>query len=278
MIVPMLHRRPALALALALPALLLPRRPHAEGALLRGPVRPRFVAQIGPVIDGVVRDLMVREGDAVTAGQVLLGLVDDVQMARIGLARASSEADGELRQAQVQADEAAAVVTRTQSAAAARAATEWEVRQARARLDAARAAVEAQQDRRRIEQRRLGLEEALLDQHRVRAPFDGQVTRVDTTIGATLTRTDRPLTVADLSALEAVIFLPAEFWARLRPGAQVPLRLAAPLDRQVMARMRHADPVMDAASARFRAVFEFVNPGLLVPAGIEAGFDPGAMP
>jgi RND family efflux transporter MFP subunit len=259
-----------------LAGLLLPASLAAEEAdetLARGPTRPHRLATLGPGQEGVVAEVAFAEGAQVRAGEVLVRLRDDVQAARVGLARAAAEAEGELRQALIQREEALAVFERTRQAAGRGAANEWELRQARARYEVARAAADAAEERRRVEQRRLELERAAQEQFLIRAPFDGVVTRVDTVAGATLTRTDRPITVADLAQLEAVLFLPARAWPLLRLGADYTLTLAAPFARPVTARLRHADPVMDAASSRFRAVFMIANADGALPAGVEAALD-----
>jgi len=245
--------------------------------VVRGPTRPAQVANLGPLQEGVVRTVDAVEGQRVRRGDVLLRLLDDVQEARIGLMRASAAAEGELRQAEVQAQEAEAVLARTQTAAQRSAATEWEVRQALARREAARAAVQTATDRRRVEQQKLELELATRETLAIRAPFDGVVTRVDTTPGATLARTDRPLTVADLSSLEAILYLPAESWPRLQVGRSYRLDLSAPVARAAQGRLRHIDPVLDAASGRFRAIFVIDNPRLDLPAGTEAALDLGGI-
>ncbi len=269
-------------LVILIPFVLLAVAAQAQEAetdhIARGPTRPAQVANLGPLQEGVVRTVHVAEGDRVRRGDVLLRLLDDVQEARIGLMRAAAAAEGELRQAEVQAQEAEAVLSRTQAAAARSAATEWEVRQAHARREAARAAVQAATDRRRIEQQKLELELATLDTLAIRAPFDGTVTRVDTTTGATLARTDRPLTVADLSSLEAVLYLPAEAWPLLRVGESYRLLLSAPVGKAIGGRLRHVDPVLDAASGRFRVIFVIDNARFELPAGTEAALDLSEIP
>lgn len=268
---PSAGRRAALIGPFAL--LALPAR--AEDEVVRGPTRPQRLASLGPQSDGVVREVLVTEGAHVHAEDVLLRLDDSVQAARIGLARASAEAGGELRQAEVQHEEAQTVLARTLHAAGRGAATEWEVRQARARVEVTAAQAESAAERRAVEQRRLELELAQQDRLSIRAPFDGVVTRIDTVPGATLTPTDRPVTVADLSVLEAVLYFPAKAWSLLRIGAAYPLLLSEPVGRPVQARLRHMDPVMDAASGRFRAVFTIDNPDHALPAGLEAAFNLG---
>jgi membrane fusion protein (multidrug efflux system) len=259
-------------------AMLAPAAARAdEDDVIRGPTRPHRLAALGPQSDGVVREIRVVEGQTVARGDLLVRLQDELQMARIGLARLAAEAAGDLRQAQVQHAEAASVLARTQQAAGRGAATEWEVRQARARFDVTRAAADAAEERRRVEGQRLEIELASQEQLVIRAPFDGVVTKVDTVPGATLTRVDRPVTVADLTMLEAVLFVPAVFWPRLVVGQTYLLMLSAPIGRSVSARLRHVDPVMDAASSRFRAVFTIANPDGQLPAGLEAMLDLGRL-
>jgi len=242
----------------------------AASATIRGTTRPRQLATLGPQADGVVREITVEEGSRVTAGQVLLRLAEDVQAARVALARQAALAEGELRQAEAQAAEAAAQAARMTAAQARGGAMAWEVRQAAARQAVAEAALEAARERRMLEQRRLELELAQAELLLVRAPFDGQVVRLDISVGAPLARSDRPITVADLTVLEATLYVPAAYHAQLRTGAAHRLRLSAPADREVAATLRFVDPMMDTASGRFRAVFTIANPDGAIPAGVEA--------
>jgi RND family efflux transporter MFP subunit len=247
--------------------------PAAAQDWVRGPTRPQALAALAPQADGVVRAVLVREGQRVSRGELLMELEDQLQQARIALAQAAAAAEAELRQARITLAEAQAVLERVGAAAGRGAANDWEVRQARARVEMARAGIEAAEDKRRIEARRLDVETAILEQQRVRAPFDGVVTRVDVVAGSTLSRTDRPISVADLSVLEAVLYMPAEAWPRLRVGGAYTLHLAEPVGRAVGAVLQAADPVLDAASGRFRAVFAIANADLALPAGMEAALD-----
>jgi RND family efflux transporter MFP subunit len=246
--------------------------------IARGPTRPQAMAALAPQADGVVRRVAVAEGDRVAKGDVLLELQDDLQQARIALAQVSAAAEAELRQARIQLAEAQGILDRTQTAAGRGAVGDWEVRQARARVELARAGVESAEEKRRIEARKLDLEKAAAELQLIRAPFDGVVTRVEVVAGATLSRADRPVTVADLSVLEAVLYLPAHAWPRLRPGATYRLEIAPPAARLVPGVLRAVDPLIDAASGRFRAVFTIANADLSLPAGLEAALDLAQVP
>jgi RND family efflux transporter MFP subunit len=249
-----------------------------EESIIRGPLRPVRLVALGPQNEGIVNILRVAEGSIVTAGSVILELNDDIAQARVGLARVAANAEGDLRQARLHHQEALEILARTQQASTRGAATEWEVRQARVRVEVTKAVVDSAQERRMIENQRLNLELAQASQSLIRAPFDGMVTRVDTVVGAFVTRGDRPVTVADLTVLEAVLFLPAELWFRLRVGSSYPLSISEPIGRKAEGILRHMDPVMDAASGRFRAVFTVNNADLQIPAGLDVGLDLEELP
>jgi len=244
-----------------------------EELTVRGPLRPVRLAALGVQSEGIVNALKATEGSIVAAGSIILELNDDVAQARIGLARVAATAEGDLRQARLHHQEAQEVLARTQQASTRGAATEWEVRQARVRVEITKAVVDSADERREVEKQRLNLELAQANQSLIRAPFSGMVTRIDTVVGAFVTRGDRPVTVADLSVLEAVLFLPAELWFRLRVGNSYPLLVSEPISRRVQGLLRHMDPVMDAASGRFRAVFTIENGDLQIPAGLDVGLN-----
>lgn len=244
-----------------------------EEQMIRGPLRPVRLAALGVQNEGIVSALKATEGSFVAAGSVILELNDDVAQSRISLARAAAAAEGDLRQARLHHQEATEVLARTQQASTRGAATEWEVRQARVRVEITKAVVESAEERREVERQRLNLELAQANQSLIRAPFDGMLTRVDTVVGAFVTRGDRPVTVADLKVLEAVLFLPAELWFRLRVGSAYPLLVSEPISRKAQGLLRHMDPVMDAASGRFRAVFTIDNADLQIPAGLDVGLN-----
>ncbi len=267
----------ALAVLAVAAALAAPTAP-VGAETVSGIVQPARIVSLAPLLEGVVAEIAVEEGQRVRKGEVLLRLDDSVQSARIALARAAAEAAGEIRRAEVAAAEAAAVLARTRQAAQAGAAREWEVRQGQARLEAAQAALQAARERVEIERRRLALEQAQAELHLLRAPFDGRVFRLDAKPGATVTRATPVLTLADLSTLEAVLYVPARALSRLREGMAVEFGLGEPVEASVTASLRHIDRLIDPASARFRAVFVFANPEESMPAGVEATLDLEALP
>ena len=243
---------------------------RAQGSdVARGITKPKDIVQLGPLTDGTVKQILVKEGDQVAQGQVLLQLDDEIPAARIALARAAAEATGDLHQAQAQYAEVQELAARTAAAGRSGGVMDWEMRQAASHAAVARAALDAAVERQKLEQRKLDLELAQANTYAVRAPFAGTVFRIDTAQGALLTRADHPITLADLSVLEATVYVPAANFADLTPGRRYPIRVLAPVDRTAQATLRFVDMLMDAASGRFRCVFALDNPDRSIPAGAE---------
>lgn len=267
-----LPRRAALGLStgLVLSIAGAPGHPRAETSrVVRGITKPKNLVQLGPQTDGVVKQVLVVEGDVVEATQILLQLNDDIASARIALARQAAESQGDLHQAQAQFAEAQALASRTSAAGRNGGVMEWEMRQAAAHAAIARAALEGAVERQKLEQRKLDLELAQAATYAVRAPFRATVFKIETTQGALLTRADHPITLADLSVLEATVFVPASAFADLATGRAYPVRVLAPADHTTTAILRFVDMLMDAASGRFRCVFTLDNPDGTIPAGAE---------
>ena len=122
-------------------------------------------------------------------------------------------------------------------------------------------------DRQSVERRRLGVEQTVLDGLRVRAPFDGRVTRLNARPGASVRQTDTVAVVTDMSTLRGEAYVRARFFGLLKAGQKYPVRFEAPFAASAIATLTYVDPVMDAGS--FRAVFVLDNRGEKIPSGLE---------
>ena len=251
----------ALALLAASPAAALP------GVHIATIFSAERSAALKPPVDAQIVSVAVREGAAVRRGAVLVQLDDRQQRARVALARTSSASGGEIDLAAVRLREAQAKFASTERAAAAGAAEQWELRQARAAVAQASEEARMARDRQSIERRRLGVEQTVLDGLRVRAPFDGRVTRLNARPGASVRQTDTVAVVTDMSALRGEAYVRARFFALLKTGQRYTVRFDAPFAADATATLTYVDPVMDAGS--FRAVFRLDNAGEKIPSGLE---------
>ena len=122
-------------------------------------------------------------------------------------------------------------------------------------------------DRQSVERRRLGVEQTVLDGLRIRAPFDGRVTRLNARAGASVRQTDTVAVVTDMSALRGEAYVRAQFFGLLKAGQKYPVRFDAPFAATAVATLTYVDPVIDAGS--FRAVFILDNAAEKIPSGLE---------
>lgn len=233
----------------------------------RGHVVPSREVELMAPIEEVVARVEVREGQRVRQGQIIAVFEDDLQRAVTEAARIRSENDGEMLRTAVDLREAQVNRSRMERAYGQGAATDVELD--RSRFDAERAehVHDAATELLRLAGATYVVEQRRLERHRVRAPFDGTVVRIQTESGAMLSKEDVILRLADLDTLEARINLPAELYGELIVGATYTLQADAPVMRDLRAELEHVDPVIDTASQTFRATFHLPNRGEDLPAG-----------
>lgn len=224
-------------------------------------------AALKPPIDAQVMSVAVREGARVTKSAVIVQLDDRQQRARVALAQTASSSNAEIALADVRNREAQAKLASAERAARTGAVADWELRQARAAAQQAAEESRMAVERQTIERRRLAVEQAILDGLRIRAPFDGRVTRLNARPGASVRQADTVAVVTDMRTLRGEAYVRARFYSLLKLGARYTVEFGEPFKRQATATLSYIDPVMDAGS--FRVVFTLDNRDELTPSGLE---------
>jgi RND family efflux transporter MFP subunit len=192
-----------------------------------GYVEARHQASVAARTTGRLAEVMVEEGDTVSAGQVIARILDDDQVA--GVARA--EADLQLAQARqvqseaVETDAGRRAVRRAELRAAGVIGTEEEES---ADMSARSAAAELQAARAQVAVARAALRTARLelDKTLITAPFGGAVLRKDAEVGeivgpimtSSTARAGAVVTIADLRTLEVGVDVNESYIARLALG------------------------------------------------------------
>ena len=217
--------------------------------------------------DGRVVSVGAQEGGTVRKGAVLVQLDDREQRARVALAAKAAGSSADSKAADVRRQEAQARLAGTQKAAAKGAATDWELRQARAAADQAALESRAAQDRQGVEGQRLSLERVMLENYVARAPFDGKVTRIGARPGMSVRKSDVLATVVNLGTLRGETFVPVARYSSLKPGASYPVIFPAPFSKTLPAKLVYLDPVIE--GGQVRAVFRLQNPGEALPSGLQ---------
>ncbi|MFK7961807.1 MAG: efflux RND transporter periplasmic adaptor subunit [Phycisphaerales bacterium] len=239
-----------------------------------GITRPTRQAELAVPFDGVLADVAVREGAAVTRGTLLARMDDRVAAASVAAAELSAARRGAIAYAE---QDLALQERRQRGLEESGAATEFELEESVFRVAQAEANLLSAQEDQRQAGRNLDYESARLDQHRVIAPFDGRIVRVFGRPGESIERREPLMLLVDLTSLDIEFNLPIDTWTTLEVGAWYALQATVPgaaTPETVSARLRTAEAYVDAATQTVRCVFEIPNADRRFPAGATMSIDP----
>lgn len=213
------------------------REPISERYSTSATLRARRSAPVIARTRGVVRQLLVEEGDRVRAGSPLAVLEDDEQ--RIAAARARTARDAVVRERD-----------RLATLAGQGLVSEDELEKLRRDAEDAEHA--------------LALAELELSRTVIRAPIDGVVVARHLDVGATVADGTAVVDIADVNPLEADVTIPERHVARLAPGQRVELTADA-TDRTVAARIDRIAPTVDAGTGTVKVTVAVEGGGDLRP-------------
>ncbi len=221
---------------------------------LSGSLRPLSQASVKARVAGEVREVLVREGEAVRAGQILVRMDPSDYQARLEQAR------GALQAARGQMD--IAVKTRDNNKALLdkgfisknafdTAASQYEI--ARANAESAQGALDVAQ-------------KALADTV-IRAPISGLVSARSVQPGEKVSPDNRLLDVVDLRQMEMEAAVPAADIMHISPGQEVQVRVDG-LRAPVTGKVARINPATQAGSRSIMAYIQIDNPQGLLRAGM----------
>jgi len=230
---------------------------------------PNQQVQLTAPLQGIFEKVHVKEGDHVEAGALIAEMKSDQQRLICAAAKLRAASDAGVRHAEAALQEANILLEQSERIYKTRAASEWEVRRQRVLRDQARAELDRARDEREEAQVAYALEQQRLDEHQLRAPFQGIVTQIIRDPGSTVEQSEPLIVVADLSSLKAEIYLPVTVYDQLKPGNTYTLHAGDPVNRALDATLTFVSPVLDAASQTVRCTFHIDNADAKLPAGFQ---------
>ena len=236
-------------------------------SLLPGLVEPVQQVTLSVPVAGVLRQVLVAEGQIVQEGQLLAQMDQRIAAAELELAQRMTHREGAVATATAHLAMAENLLDRLMSVKDRRAVSELEVAKAASDRDAALAALQAAREQASESQANRQLAEARLENHNIRAPFSGQVLRIDAQAGATMTNVTPVITLANLDQLRVELYLPLAWFGHLNLNQEYPLAAAAPVNRPISARLVAFEPVIASATQTFRCSFEIDNSDGVLPSG-----------
>jgi membrane fusion protein (multidrug efflux system) len=202
-------------------------RPFPLSAEALGNARANEAVEIRPEITAAIVEILFREGQTVSRGDILVRLESSEPLADLAAARAALvDSESQYR--------------RSQELYKTRVVSESQLQQLEAKRDADQAAVNAAQAR--------------LDHTVIRAPFAGQLGLRRVSLGSIVSPSTVITTLDDTSSIKLDFNVPEVYLARLAPGLTVSARSAAwpdlSFDGTVTAIDTRVDPVSRTVTAR----------------------------
>lgn len=238
-------------------------------------------AKLSLTVNGRVEGLMVREGDRVRRGDLLLHLdrtTEELEVRRRQLLLQDTARLEELRLREVTlAQQLGSARDLLANGTISRKQFEDEELTVRATV-AERQALELAKQREEVE---LQLSREAFERRHLRAPQDGVVAKINFRVGESIAPHEPVLVLVDVSRVRFLSAVPPAAAARLKPGLTVSVLLGTDARAVVRrARVSFVSPTADPASGLVEVTAEFDNPDGSVKPGVTGrlALDPGAVP
>ena len=248
-----------------------------------GYVTARRRATISSKITGKVIEVNVEEGMAVKEGQILARLDDLTSRAALALADAQKvSTERNAKENEVRLANARVTLNRKERLVKDGFATQSEVDDAKAEVDALVARVDQFRQLVEVAKRQIDLEQTNLDNAVIRAPFSGIAVTKDAqpgemvspvSAGGGFTRTGI-CTIVDMRSLEIEVDVNESYIGRVKAGQDVSAILDAYPEWQIPARVITVVPTADRqkATVLVRIAFKALDPRLLPDMGVKVTF------
>ena len=227
---------------------------------VQGIARAARRAELSPAVPGVIAEILVGDGQPVTAGQPIARLADGPARAALALALVEADRRGPLALAEARL----AGLEGPQAAST-------PLREARARVLAAR-------EDQAVAAATVELRRQDLHRHVIHAPFDGRVVRIHREVGESIAPGQPLAVLVDASRLEVTLTLPLDAWPRIETGRWHTLLAESPIGGPVAARMKTAEAYAGPTGGSVRCVLEIPNPGERLPVGFVVSTDADGPP
>lgn len=248
-----------------------------------GYVTPRRRATVAAKITGRVTEVLIDEGVAVVARQVLARLDDSDARARRDATSADLDvARAALTELEVQLADAERILRRTRELSADGVTSQENLDSAEAARDAAAARLVSARERVAAARAQLEVADRDLENYTIRAPFAGIVVSKDAqpgemvspvSAGGGYTRTGIA-TIVDMASLEVEVDVNESYIARVEPGQPVESTLDAYPDWHIPSHVRTVIPTADRqkATVKVRISFDALDPRILPDMGVKVAF------
>lgn len=224
--------------------------------VLPGVIRPKHEVTLSSSFDTLLGELRVEEGQHVSEGQILAVLDDRVVRAALKVAETQAERTAQIDHAEAVYEQAKDTLARIRAAYEQNAAAEAELVAAELDCEIAAADLRSAKESKREALASLELAQSRLEEHMVRAPFDGVVVRTHAEPGEMVAPGSPLIEIISDDGLCVDLYLPVSVADSVCVGDYYALKVEDPKPVVVAARVRYVEPRVDAVSRTIRVVFD----------------------
>mgnify|MGYP002783584210 CR=1 FL=1 len=231
-------------------------------------IEARQTVEIRSPVEGLIEQVLVKRGDTVRRGQLLVTLESGAEKAAAELARSKATMEGSLKAAESRLDFARKKEERTVELFKQNFVSAGALDEARTQRELAESELREARENRKLNELELRRAEEVVKLRTIRSPFDGIVVEKYQSPGefATTNVKNPILKIAEVNPLHVEVVIPASQFGKIRKGIIASVRPEAP-NGVFKAVVTTVDSIMDAASGTFGVRLELANPGFLIPAG-----------
>lgn len=231
-------------------------------------IQPRAVINIGSPAEGILREIGVRRGDIVEAGQVLARLDTSIEEAQVAIARARAENRSQIEASRTRLDYESSRLGRITALFDRDVMTAEKLEEAQTQHQLADFALRSAETEIHIATLELRRARALVAMRTVRSPVEGVVIETMMSPGEYAYAQSPILTLAEIDPLHVEVFVPLALYNEIFLGSAAEVTPSEPVGGVYAAEVGVVDRVHDAASGTFGVRLLLDNPGYHLPAGI----------
>jgi len=230
-------------------------------------IEPFETVELSSPVPGVLDEILVERGDSVSKHQPVAKLRSGIEEVALKLARAHSEATGELNVAQARYDLSLRVDDRTSALFKDKAVPWSEADEAATKKAVAEQELKKAKEDKQIARLELERAQELLKQRTLFSTINGVVVKRYKASGDYVQ--DQPVfKLAQLDPLHVEVIVPIAMYGTIQPGMEAEVSLELPVGGKYPARVAIVDSVIDIASGTFGVRLSLPNPKKTIPAGV----------
>jgi len=231
-------------------------------------IEPSMSVEVGSSIRGVVDEVLVKRGDLVARGDILVRLESGVQVASVNLARARSKSTAEVDSRKESMKLANQVLVRLTELYKTSSVSRQMLDEAESEAFIAESNWRQAQENALLARLELVQASEILSLRTIKSPISGLVVERMVSPGELVTEDQAILRLAQVDPLYVEVIMPAAAFGSVIPNSQAIVTPSGPVEGDYVGKVTIVDSIIDAASGTFGVRVELPNPEKSLPAGL----------